>query len=253
MAIKLTKRKAFNFLRSYYDVLNELKEPEDKLNFLLSIIDKQFVDEDPKDLNFIVNLCYNSQRHAVESSVKGWKRASKTTLIGEPLTDHATTPRTNPSTTLSTNPKEEEVEEKEKEKGEEEEKEEKDFDVNRFYSVDDLFKIYLENDKLCFAFISNEKNNIKSLDHLESRLKEFVTALLEVGRQKETFKEFSSYFRNWNKTVKASKEIISNPNNEKLIVFTTNANPSRQSLPESEFISYKERMIGGGYKFKIIE
>ena len=43
--VKPTKRKGFTFLRSYFDVLNELKEDDDKLDFLLAIINKQFFDE----------------------------------------------------------------------------------------------------------------------------------------------------------------------------------------------------------------
>lgn len=104
--IKPTKRKAFNFLRSYFDVLNELQNDKDRLSFLLSIINKQFLDEDPKDLNFIANLCYESQRHQIESSVNGWKRANKDTPI--------TTLGTNPPTLPMTDPKEEEEEEEEK-------------------------------------------------------------------------------------------------------------------------------------------
>lgn len=104
--IKPTKRKAFNFLRSYFDVLNELDNDKDKLAFLLSIINKQFLDEDPKNLNFVVNLCYESQRHAIESSVKGWKRAN--------YIDPMTNPMTNPTTDPPTNPKEEEEKEEEK-------------------------------------------------------------------------------------------------------------------------------------------
>lgn len=104
--LKPTKRKAFNFLRSYFDVLNELDTDKDKLDFLLSIINKQFLDEDPKGLNFIVNLCYESQRHSVESSVKGWKRVN------------GCDPVTNPPTNPPTNPQEEE--EEEEVKGEEE-------------------------------------------------------------------------------------------------------------------------------------
>jgi len=68
---RLTKRKAFNFLRSYFDVLNEIPKDEDKLKYLLALINKQFLDEEPKGLNFIVNLCYESQRHQIEESVKG--------------------------------------------------------------------------------------------------------------------------------------------------------------------------------------
>ena len=109
--MKPTKRKAFNFLRSYFDVLNKLENDKDRLEFLTSIINKQFLNEDPKGLGFIANLCYESQRHQIESSVKGWERASK-----EPL---STTPPTTPPATLSTAKQEEEgqgeVEEKEKE------------------------------------------------------------------------------------------------------------------------------------------
>lgn len=106
--MKKTKRKAFNFLRSYFDVLNELKTDADKLNFLLSIINKQFLNEEPKELNFIVNLCYESQRHQIESSVKGWERASKEALgATSPTTLWATPPTTH---------------KEEKEKGEEEDK-----------------------------------------------------------------------------------------------------------------------------------
>lgn len=75
--MKPTKRKAFSFLRSYFDVLNQLEEDKDKLAFLLAIINKQFLDENPKDLNFICRLSYESQRHAIETSVKGYKSKTK--------------------------------------------------------------------------------------------------------------------------------------------------------------------------------
>ena len=116
--IKPTKRKAFNFLRSYFDVLNTLEKDSDKLEFLISIINKQFLNEDPKDLGFIANLCYESQRHQIESSVKGWERASKEAL--------STTLPTTPSSTPPTTPKEEEGEVQEEEEEEVKEKQ-KDF------------------------------------------------------------------------------------------------------------------------------
>lgn len=107
--IKKTKRKAFNFLRSYFDVLNELTNDKDKLDFLTAIINKQFLNEDPIELNFIVNLCYESQRHQIETSVKGWLRATKEELIPT----LPTTPMTTLPTTPMTDGKEEEEEEKE--------------------------------------------------------------------------------------------------------------------------------------------
>ena len=82
--MKHTKRQAFNFLRSYFDVLNKIPSDDDKLNFLLSVINKQFLDEDPTELNFIVELAYESQRHSIEKSVKGYKDKKKTDLLGNP-------------------------------------------------------------------------------------------------------------------------------------------------------------------------
>ena len=110
--MKETKRLAFNFLRSYFDVLNNLKTDNDKLDFLLAVINKQFLNEDPNNLDFIPNLCYESQRHSIEKSVKGWIRANN----GNPPSD----PMSDPPSSIGGNPKE--VQEKGEEKGEEEEK-----------------------------------------------------------------------------------------------------------------------------------
>jgi hypothetical protein len=117
---KPTKRMAFNFLRSYFDVLNELDKDEDKLSFLMAIINKSFLDEDPKELNFIVKLCYQSQKHAIEKSVKGWLSANNTDLQGNPIlqTPPSGLPSGSPSTLPSGSPSVQE-----KEEGEEEEKE----------------------------------------------------------------------------------------------------------------------------------
>ena len=110
--MKETKRLAFNFLRSYFDVLNNLKTDKDKLDFLLAVINKQFLNEDHDKLDFIPNLCYESQRHSIEKSVKGWIRANN----GNPPSD----PIGNPPYSVGSHPKE--VQEKGEEKGEEKEK-----------------------------------------------------------------------------------------------------------------------------------
>jgi len=74
-------------MRSYFDVLNEIDNDKDKLDYLLAIINKQFLDEDPIDLSFISNLCYESQRHHIEQAVKGYKDRMGTDLLGNPLGD----------------------------------------------------------------------------------------------------------------------------------------------------------------------
>tara|TARA_R110000787_G_scaffold106939_1_gene214716 strand:+ start:1 stop:885 length:885 start_codon:yes stop_codon:yes gene_type:complete len=134
----------------------------------------------------------------------------------------------------------------------EDEDEFKNFDTDSILDIDYLFKYYMQNDKLIKAFIGNKDNKINNKEHLELRLQEFIQGLKEVGRLSESFKEFSTYFRNWNKVVKQPEAIKSNPNNEEIISFTTNLDPTLQKLPKSEFLSYKERMTDGGYKFKIV-
>jgi len=111
--MKLTKRKAFNFLRSYFDVVNKLQTDSDKLAFLMAIINKQFLNEDPEELQFPVDLAYESQINAIETSVKGWIRACKTDLQGNSLD----TPPTPPKGKTTNTPKEEEVQVEVQEKG----------------------------------------------------------------------------------------------------------------------------------------
>ena len=196
---KPTKRKAFNFLRSYFDVLNELDKEDDKLKFLLSIINKQFLDEDPKELNFIVNLCYSSQKHAVESSIKGWKRVNKTDVIGNPITDPTTDPTTNPMT----DPKEEEVEEKEKV--------EEVTTIEKENLIEDIFKKvsinYNTYAKQLFAdagFVEalsmnqiKDQNKDVCKNTIHKYLKLFLSHLNEYKHIHNNKKEFSANFSNW--------------------------------------------------------
>tara|TARA_R110002049_G_scaffold199037_1_gene369092 strand:- start:25366 stop:26205 length:840 start_codon:yes stop_codon:yes gene_type:complete len=122
------------------------------------------------------------------------------------------------------------------------------------YDLEKLKTEYLQNEKLVKAFVYNKANKIKDAKELEGRLSEFIISLTEQGRHKETFKEFSSYFRNWNKKLPSDTQVkrIENPNGEKIITFVSNGNPMKQQMTESNFIKYKANMEGGGYKFKII-
>jgi hypothetical protein len=165
--LKPTKRKAFNFLRSYFDVLNELDNDKDKLDFLLSIINKQFLDEDPKELNFIVNLCYESQRHSIESSVKGWKRVNNI--------DPTTNPTTDPTTDPTTNPKEEEV------KGEVKE------EVKNIYFNQEKFLIWFND---CRKHIGLE-SNIKKLSRIEQQYFSELQNTYTINDFKKAFKGIS--------------------------------------------------------------
>lgn len=183
--MKPTKRKAFNFLRSYFDVLNEIPNDKDKLQFLLAVINKQFLDEDPKDLSFIVNLSYQSQRHQIETSVKGYKSKTKDTMQA-PCQGGMQAPYVQEE-------EEEQVKEEEQEKGKDEVNEN---DTSIFYDIGILKNHYLTKDKVIDAIISNKKNNVKDKKDLLSKFELFNQDLLEQARLKMNWSDYSSYFRN---------------------------------------------------------
>ena len=116
--MKLTKRKGFNFFRSYYDVYNELSD-KDKVAFMDALLDRQFLGKKPENLKGMAKFAYISQTNSIDSQVKGYE--DKT---GEKLTpdDGVTVPPTVPPTDGGLNTPTEQVEEKEKEKEKEKKK-----------------------------------------------------------------------------------------------------------------------------------
>ena len=77
--MKLTKRKAFNFFRSYYDVYNELSD-KDKLSFMDALLDRQFLGIKPTKLSGIAKFAYISQTNSIDSQVKGYETKTKSKL-----------------------------------------------------------------------------------------------------------------------------------------------------------------------------
>jgi hypothetical protein len=124
----MEKRKAFNFYRSYYDVVVELESDNDKLQFLMAVLEKQFNDTEPK-LTGHANFAYISQRHSIESQVEGYKHKvgyqPPSLPPTEPPTQGTTQPPTYVSNTIvmTTEPPYQPPSVQEQEKGEEKEKE----------------------------------------------------------------------------------------------------------------------------------
>lgn len=69
--MKLTKRKGFNFFRSYFDVYNELPD-KDKVKFIDALLDRQFLNEKPTTLDGMAKFAYISQTNSIDSQVKGF-------------------------------------------------------------------------------------------------------------------------------------------------------------------------------------
>ena len=73
MAFKQTKRKGFNFFRSYYDVYNELEKDSDKIAFIDALLDRQFLGIEPTDLKGMARFAWISQVNSIDSQVKGYE------------------------------------------------------------------------------------------------------------------------------------------------------------------------------------
>ena len=80
--MKETKRKGFNFYRSYYDVFNELETDKQKLQFIEALLDKQFLDIEPQNLKGLVNFAWISQYNSIDQQVKGYKSKTKDPMQG---------------------------------------------------------------------------------------------------------------------------------------------------------------------------
>ena len=111
--VKLTKRKGFNFFRSYYDVYNELESKDDKVAFIDALFDRQFLGIKPTNLTGMAKFAYISQTNSIDSQVKGYEDKTKTKL--NPL-DVEVLPPTIPPCYGVTTPPTVQVEVKEKEK-----------------------------------------------------------------------------------------------------------------------------------------
>ena len=78
--MKKQTRQAFNFYRSYYDILDDITRDEDKLTYLMALLDRQFKGIEPT-LVKIPRLVYNSQKHSIDKQVEGWENKTGAKLV----------------------------------------------------------------------------------------------------------------------------------------------------------------------------
>lgn len=145
--MKLTKRKGFNFFRSYFDVYNEL-EDSDKVAFIDALLDRQFLGTKPKNLTGMAKFAYISQTNSIDSQVVGYEDKTKTRLDCTPYvppTEGGTQPPRHGGNEPPT------VQEKEKEKGQ------------YVYSEE----VFLENWSKCREYYLKQPTGIKSLNFTE--------------------------------------------------------------------------------------
>jgi hypothetical protein len=148
----MKNRKAFNFYRSYYDLVVELPD-EQKVQFLMAILNKQFLDIEPQ-LDGLVGLLYKSQKHSIDAQVNGYKNKKGMSLT----TNTPSVPPYVPPTEGPTQP----PSVQEKEKGEEKEKEQ----VQEQVYVKNKYR-YIKYDKLKdeYQFEYKTKKQKEQLDY----------------------------------------------------------------------------------------
>ena len=76
--IIMSKRKAFNFYFSYYDIAKELSD-KDRLAFYDAIIKRQFFGIET-ELSGFAKFAYISQKHSIDAQVSGWEFKMKEPL-----------------------------------------------------------------------------------------------------------------------------------------------------------------------------
>jgi hypothetical protein len=164
--MKLTKRKGFNFFRSYYDVYNELETIEDKVAFMDALLDRQFLGIKPTELKGMVKFAYISQTNSIDSQVKGYE--DKT---GEILNSTPTQPPADGGVIPPTEQVEEEVEVKGKVEVKEKKEvkaQNKDIDIQAFLDWFNIMKEKYTGVKGKFLTINKTTlNNLKQLKQLK--------------------------------------------------------------------------------------
>ena len=74
----MKQREAFNFYRSYFDVLDMMNK-EEQLDFLIALLKKQFYGIEPS-LKGQSKFAYISQKHSIDKQVEGWENKTKCKL-----------------------------------------------------------------------------------------------------------------------------------------------------------------------------
>lgn len=207
MPIKLTKRKGFNFFRSYYDVYNELETNEDKIAFIDALLDRQFLGVKPENLKGMAKFAYISQTNSIDSQVKGYE--DKTGVKLHP---------TEPPTAGALEPPTEQVEVKEQ--------------VQEQGKVKEKVKEDINSRKLKFAHTLTDFNSIYSRE----MLKDFYDYWTETNENGKKFRREMQ--KTWNLKLRLKKW---NDNNNK---FKSNGKSTITSTDEFKHIANQIRSSG---------
>lgn len=183
--VKLTKRKGFNFFRSYFDVYNELSN-EDKVKFMDALLDRQFLGIKPTKLEGMASFAYISQTNSIDSQVRGYEDKTKTKL-SPPCVGGAVGGLTTPPLQV-----EEEVQEKVEEQ------------INNIYEkfIDEVGKKgFATRIEALYMRLKIREGTLTPL------LKEFKLHIIEENREHKTTNDYFINFKNWLNTQDRIKKL----------------------------------------------
>lgn len=210
--MKETKRKGFNFYRSYFDVYNELSD-KDKLAFIDALLKRQFLGVKPENLKGMAKFAYISQTNSIDQQVKGFE--TKTGLKLNDLREE-NTPTEGAWQGGADTPTLQE-----KGKGKEKEKEK----VELLYS---LYPTTTErgNGRVSTGKSDSDKNKIKTLlkKHSKEHIEKVINQYLDGCKKTGTYiKNFGTFLNNLPELIEDKREfddrynyfvIEDKPNNE---------------------------------------
>lgn len=184
----MENRKGFNFYRSYYDVAKELPK-EDRLDFLMAILEMQFTGEEP-ELSGMAKFAFISQRHSIIRQIEGYKSGING---GRP-------PKGTPNPPLKGTPNQVQVQEQEQVQ----EKDEVEDEAIR--SIKEIVIDYKNNERLINALLTSKEKLFSSRSDINQKLDIFVESLKlkDITTKKDL--DFKSHFLNWVRIKKKNQQ-----------------------------------------------
>ena len=197
----MENRKGFNFYRSYYDVAKELPK-EDRLDFLMAILEMQFTGEEP-ELSGMAKFAFISQRHSIIRQIEGYKSGING---GRP-------PKGTPNPPLKGTPNQVQVQVQEQEQEQAQEKDEVEDEAIR--SIKEIVIDYKNNERLINALLTSKEKLFSSRSDINQKLDIFVESLKlkDITTKKDL--DFKSHFYYWVKNRKKNQQ-----NNQSTSVLT---------------------------------
>ena len=241
--VKLTKRKGFNFFRSYYDVYNELESDKDKVAFIEALLDRQFLGIKPIDLKGMAKFAYISQTNSIDSQVKGYE--DKTGIYLRSTQGLQYTPAVGGKNTPA---KQVQVE------GEVKEKEQvKKTPTAKFSFFNSLISIGA-NKELVNDWLVVRKG--KKLSNTQTAFNGFVRELEKSGKtinqvlERCVTKSWGGFDSSWEF---GQVVIADNGKVEEMVTYYTDQDYGRKTVTRTAYEKQKKAFEGGGWKFFEVE